>query len=414
MKTMDDLLKQALTPRNEPDYWLSQNTVKLLKEAPPMKKMSRKKYAAVTISCALFLCVGSISAYAAWKYLRPDQVATELKEDMLADAFSEENAVYINETQSFEDYDITLLGITSGERLSGQAYLANGSSVMSVSRENETQVKAALDEGFLELTDRSYLLFAVENKTQAFKEISEFHSRLSIFPVVMGYDYETYSGLFENAGGGQAILKDGVIYYLYECNSLEPYADHAIYMCVSDDIPAFSEYSYRYDSAAGTIARNEQYEGVNALFSLPMDASKADPKAAETALKKHQARLKALEQEPKEPLPKDLQDAYDFIGQITPENIREYATPLTDEGARQTFGPADAQGRITIDSSYPNGEFRMKINVTEGLPNGKKEYVCDNGLTDDDLDTLLIEHFILNDDGTITLQYYKPNIQKKE
>ena len=46
---------------------------------------------------------------------------------------------------------------------------------------------------------------------------------------------------------------------------------------VSDDNPSFSEYSYLYDNDFQNIARNEEYEGLNALFSLPMDAAKADP-----------------------------------------------------------------------------------------------------------------------------------------
>ena len=69
MKNMDDILKQALTPKDEPDFWLNESILSQSKEAKPMKKMNRKKFASVAFSCALMLGIGSVSVYAAWQYL---------------------------------------------------------------------------------------------------------------------------------------------------------------------------------------------------------------------------------------------------------------------------------------------------------------------------------------------------------
>jgi len=414
MKNMDDILKQALTPKDEPDFWLNESILSQSKEAKPMKKMNRKKFASVAFSCALMLGIGSVSVYAAWQYLMPDQVIDEMEmgEDKLADAFSEENAVYINETQSYGGYEVTLLGITSGENLTKYKTYVNDNSVKTFDAANsDNPAKSLLADGFVELNDRSYILFAVENKNQTFKDISEFEAYLDISPIIMGYDYETCTGVLANGSGSRSMIKDGVIYYMYECNNLEKFAEHDIYMCVSDDLPAVSEYSYIYDKDAGTIARNEEYEGLNALFMLPIDPEKADPKAAAEEMKAYEERCRRVrESESEETLSEKIQKAYDFVDQITPENINDYAVPITEEGATQTFGPTDAQGRISIDCSYYRCQFRTKMPVDKMFPDGKTEYVSSGGITDNNLDTLLIEHYKLNPDGTVTLQFYAPKL----
>ncbi len=411
MKKMDDILKQALTPKDEPDFWLNERILSQSKEVKPMKKMNQKKFATVAICCVFMLGIGSISAYAAWKYLRPNEVIEEIGEEKLAEAFSDENAVYINETQSYGGYDVTLLGITSGENLTEYRNFSSYNNVSTFDAANsDDPSEKLLEMGFRELNDRSYLLFAVENNNQPFEEISDF-DRLVIFPVVMGYDYATYYGMFEEGTGGHTIIKDGVIYYMYECNNLEKYADHDIYICVSDDLPAFSEYSYIYDNASGMIARNEEYEGLNALFSLPIDFSKADPAAAAAEVKAYEDHLKAIENEPEEQHSVYIQEAFDFVEQITPENINEYATPIMDEGATMTFAP-DAQGRVLIECDYPFCEQRAKIDVKKRFSNGITSYVDSIGITNGNLDTLFVELFTLNEDGTVTLQLYTPNLPK--
>lgn len=411
MKKIDELLKQALTPKDEPDFRLNENIFLQSKEVTPMKKMNHRKFATVACACALAVGVGSVSVYAAWKYLMPDQVINEMEigEDRLADAFSGDNAVYVNETQSYGDYEVTLLGITSGQNLTEYKYYTKDDSVEFDAAYSDDPTEWLQDNGFVEENDRSYVLFAIENKNQPFKDSSEFENSLGISPIIMGYDYEVCRGILENGSGGRVFIKDSVIYYMYECNNLEKFADHDIYMCISDDLPAISEYSYIYDKDAGTIARNEEYEGTNALFRLPVDSAKADPRAAEEEVKayeEHCRRIKENAQEEK--LSENVQKAYDFVEQITPENINEYAVKLTDEGATQTFGPADAQGRISINCSYNLYEFRTKMNLDNVFADGKTEYISSSGISNNDPNTLLIEYYKLNEDGTVTLQFYAP------
>ena len=407
MKTMDDLLKQALAPKDEPDFWLNQNILAQLKGVTHMKKFKRKKAATVVCACAIALAVSSISVYAAWKYLMPDQVIEEMGRQYeqsywelgdLKEAFSADNAIYINETQSCGGFDVTLLGVTSGKNLTRYKYIADG----------------------VEQEDRTYLLFAIEHESLELSSSQDFEGYFEVFPVVMGYDYETYRGVFEHAVGGREFKKDGILYYMYECGNLEKFADHDIYMCVSDDL-GLTEYSYLYDNDKNMIARNEEYEGLNALFSLPLDPSKADPKAVEEAIREsEEARKRAREEEErKAKLPlteseKAMQEAFEFCDQITPENIDDYATLLTDEieFKNKTFIP-DAQGRVSLNVSYEYKKIKhssyAKLPLAHMFPNGETKYITNTGIDNGNIETLLVELYTLNEDGTVTLQVYKPN-----
>ena len=68
-------------------------------------------------ACAILLLGGS-SAYAAYHFLSPSQIADEVADNgALSRAFAGEDAVSVNETQQSNGYDITLLGLVAGEKL---------------------------------------------------------------------------------------------------------------------------------------------------------------------------------------------------------------------------------------------------------------------------------------------------------
>ena len=119
-RDVDDILKRALTPEEEPDMRLNQ---KILNKAEEMTRMAKKKRrrgripAAVLAAC-ITLAVGSMAVMAAWKYLSPAQMAEELSDKKLADAFLGEDAVPVNETQEYGGYKVTLLGAVSGKNIS--------------------------------------------------------------------------------------------------------------------------------------------------------------------------------------------------------------------------------------------------------------------------------------------------------
>ncbi len=257
----DDLVRRALSPKDEPDFWLNQNILNRTKEPKIMMKRKKKLSVAVLLA-ALVLCLGSVTTYAAWKYLSASEVTQSMEDIKLADAFTSGQAVTINETQCYGGYQITLLSIISGENLSEFPSFSNNAM----------------------LSDRTYAVVAIENAdgTPMPDTSEDAYANMEFFasPLIAGYNPVLYNIASMN-GNHATMTEDGVLYRLLECDNVEIFADQELYLCVSDGV-FYNEEAYIYDEVSGKISRNESYNGLNALFRLPLDASKADPqKAAE-------------------------------------------------------------------------------------------------------------------------------------
>ncbi len=259
---LDELLKHALTPEDEPDFWLNQKIINRVKEQRRMTGRNKRRFPAVVAIAALVICLSSATVYAALMYLHPAEVAEEVHDTKLADAFLSERTTIINETQSYGEYQVTLLSLVSGETLSDYPYYNND--VISA--------------------DRTYAVIAIEKAdgTLMPDTSEESYGELEFFASVLidGYHPAIYN-IASMAGNYADITEDGILYRLLECDSVEIFADHKMYLCVSEGM-FYNAEAYLYDETTGRIVRNEEYESLNALFDLPMDASKADPeKAAE-------------------------------------------------------------------------------------------------------------------------------------
>lgn len=259
-KEIDELLKQALTPTEEPDFWLNQKILNQIKEEKRMNIRKAGKIQAAMLAAALVIGAGSISAYAAWKYLAPEKISESLHDSKLTKAFQSEDAMGINETQSYGGYRVTLLGIISGKDITDYEHSSN------------EQVR----------NDRSYIAVAIENadgtpfpeRTDEFPEDLQF----MVSPFIRGYDPAWYN-VMTMSGGYSEFVENGILYRLVDCDNVEIFADHGLYLGVSDST-FYNNEAYNYDKKSGKITRNEDYKGLNALFDLPIDPSKADPKAA--------------------------------------------------------------------------------------------------------------------------------------
>lgn len=164
-----------------------------------------------------------------------------------------------------------------------------------------------------------------------------------------------------------------------------------------------------YNAETGEMRRNESYTGVNALFRLPVDESKADPAAAE-------AYLKALDDDTdqmEEPVEKDAVDlsVEAFMEKLTPENIDEYAAPV--EATRQTC-TVDEDGLVhysyKTDNDEGGGAQAFDMLFPDGRAGISPVFGCsysESGLAD-----LCIDVFILNEDGTVTYVVYQPKACK--
>lgn len=167
--------------------------------------------------------------------------------------------------------------------------------------------------------------------------------------------------------------------------------------------------AYNYDAATGEISRNENYAGVNALFRLPVDTTKADPAAAEAYLKELQESWST----PDEPIEMGATDLEvdEFINRLTPENLDEYAEPI--ESTRQICKVEKSNDGITyLRYSYEleTGAGTDGVGFMEELfPDGKPGINFGSySYNEDGLSSLLIDVFILNEDGTVTAVAYRP------
>lgn len=282
-RELDEILTHALTPMEEPDFWLNQKILNRAKERKGMKnwKMNsgllsghllkqaeggkgKRRIPAMALTAAMLLGMGSLTAFAAWKYLAPERVAEEAGDMGLAKAFQSKDAVLIEESQKLGGYDVTLLGMVSGESLS------------EYQRAHEEEGVSGI------LSDRTYAVVAIANSDGTpLAEVQDEEGDLpDIFtsPLIGGYNPAFYN-LASMRGNYTQMYLDGTLYRLVECDNVEIFADQDLYFCICDG-SFYKRDAYLYDKETGIISRNEEYDGLNALFTLPVDIAKADPEKA--------------------------------------------------------------------------------------------------------------------------------------
>ncbi len=271
---MDQLLKQALSPQEEPNRQLNQNILRQAKEREEMGKKYFGRIPATAMIAAAVLLAGSVTAVAAWKYLTPDKVAEVMENEGLAAAFQGDDAIFINETQEYGNYKVTLLGIVSGKSLS--EYLS----------EDEAGNCTVHD-------DRTYAVTAIENADgsprPAVSDEDYGKDPFFVSPLIEGQDPAWFNSVTMNGGYGESV-ENGIQYRITETDNVEIFADRPLYLAVNSGT-FYDQGAYQYDEKSGKISRNEAYDGVNALFSLPLDASKADREAADAYIRQIEEEL---------------------------------------------------------------------------------------------------------------------------
>lgn len=222
----------------------------LEKERTDMTICKTKKIALLAAACIALLAV-SVSAAYAW--LTPAQVAEEHNQPLLAEAFQGPDAIAINETVETGDFSITLLGLVSGRNLD----------VLNQDLEQ--------DHTYSVLALRRLDGTPLENETFDF-------SGYTMTPLVAGYS-PTAVNNWTLSAFAQGLAKDGAYYYLLDTQSIEMFADRTVYMAFYEGfVPNNDTFTVAED---GTIAFADDFSGVHALFTLPLDPAKADRAAAD-------------------------------------------------------------------------------------------------------------------------------------
>lgn len=392
-KNLEQLLQQALSPNEEPSYWLNQNILKKAKEREQMGKTYQKRIPATALMAAAVLTVGSLTAVAAWKYLTPDKVAEEVEEVGLAAAFQGEDAISINESQEYGPYKITLLGVVSGANLS----------------------KYAMSGGTGEIQrDRTYVVTAIENKDGSPRpgtnEESYGQDPFFVSPLIKGQDPSFFNAM-TMGGGYTEFVQDGIQYRITETDNVQVFADRTLYLAVNSGT-FYDNGAYQFDAATGEITRNEAYSGVNALFRLPLDEGKADKEKADAYIKQLEEELDGTG-EPKEG--EDSAGTGEASG-IVPEiagwdeaDFGQHADLL--ENLTQTL-QVDKDGYITYSYqieedgiSSSNTILAESIFKENQVGMSESKEIISGGA--DGEEGVYIETFTRDEDGTITLKVYK-------
>lgn len=394
MKDMDELLKRNLLPDCVPEERLNASILKKAKETQTMKKKTYRSGAAAAVAVAI-LAIGSVSGYAAYRYLTPSQVADQMTANgRLAKAFESKDAITVNETQKTAGYDITLMGIVSGKNLSS---VAPEASQEEIDQEKTYAVVAiAREDGkaMPDIMDADYQTFCVS-------------------ALIHGEDFLDVNNATLNAGVS-SFVQDGVQYEILECDNLEMFANMGVYMGVVESFGNESQ-AFIMDKQTGDYTINEDFDGMKALFTIPLDKTKADDAAAE----KYFVQLKQQEDsqmtEDENNVIADLESTSDEgrlaskweqklieFGTFTSEEAQAYVKQHAEIISQDTY-TANADGGFSVKSEAGVAEYNAEALPEETGVETVFGYYSDGTLAGTACDTIT-----KNVDGTYTYTVYRP------
>lgn len=291
IKEVDEILKKELKPPFAPAPECNLIIIEKAKEIEIMEneeknytKSNKKDFFKGSVAAVLLialLVVSSVGAVAAVKYynhLKAEEVMSPHKDNDgliyggrpgLAEAYKSENAIKPEETRTVTDidgtrYEITLVGLVSGE----------------------INTDPTNPDNIMPPRDSSHVIIAVarEDGTPIDEHLSN-NPNLSSALLISGYNPTKYT-LINHGSSGDVI--DGVMYYELETENVEYFSDRSVYLTVSTNsvLWKFNQKAYTYDEESGTISAIPDYDGINAIFEIPLNPETADSEKAAAIIKK--------------------------------------------------------------------------------------------------------------------------------
>lgn len=371
------------------------------------KRSYRQRSKVVAAVVCTVILLGSGSVYAANHYLNPSQIVDEISADSaLSKAFADKDAITINETQTSNGYNITLLGLVSGEKLG--LYVP--------------------DETKKEVSDKhSYAALAI-SKSDGSKMSNR---NFCVSPLINGEAFTDVNAATLNVGLSW-FEKDGVIYELIECDNLEIFADRGVYLSLVDDF-GDGVAAFRMDEATGKYHKVKDYAGTSALFTLPLDKDKADTMAADKFLVSLRREADSETDGERAAVGVAVGDASDeaisyinekaqaLVDSITEDNLKEYF--VLDESRPIFTARPDEKGWIDFGTAYVE-DCDWTVNggsgyLTDWLADDEDFNVVSTVVSSDDetrtdMSTLEITVVFRNDDGSFTEATYRIRDDKVE
>ena len=260
MKKMDEILSAAYSHSEEPAKELNEQVIRkiqIMENDRSAHITGRKKRlpaaAAVAVAAVLALSSVSATAYAAWRRLSAGNVAEHVGEIKLAEflASKEDETGIAGQTQHVGGYIITFMGAVHGDEV--YPYLSTTSTINSN-------------------IGGTYFFISIEREDgePMPNNVTDFY----LTPYISGMNPSEFNLHRVDGGTAKAFVQDGVRYYVIGMTKLsEKYADRTFYFAVKDTVNGSVNWknSYFYDETTGEISRNEDYDGVNALFVFPVN-----------------------------------------------------------------------------------------------------------------------------------------------
>lgn len=265
-ENVDVLLKRALSSTETPDPELIQKVkYNLIKEEPILRKLTIKHSFRVTTVAVMAFMLITTTAFAAWHFLKPSQVADRFKDYALSAAFESETAVNINDSVTSGDYTFTLLAIVTGKDITDYPYYSDGNI----------------------LDDRTYAVTAIQKadgSPMPTTQDDEYgNPSFYVSPYIKGLKPWQVNAHTMNGGYSETVV-EGVMYRIIDCDGIMMFADRGVYLGISTGSFYDSE-AFSFDEQTGEITANPGYDGASAIFDLPLDKTLGDPEKAEQYLK---------------------------------------------------------------------------------------------------------------------------------
>lgn len=390
-KKIEELLYDALKPIEEPDPELNRRILEWRSNKNMRKSSFRKSIVAAAVVCVV--AVSSITAVAAYRYLKPAEIAEEMAEnDALTKAFEGKDAVKIYETQKNDKYEVTLLGMVSGAGLE-----------LCMPDDSEESLQQ----------DYTYVVMAVAHTDGT--EVTQ-DDQKCISPLIHGVDWMIANNGTMNTGL-TSFIQDGVMYELIECDSLEKFAGRGVQIGVVDSF-AEENQAFAMDES-GKYQKKADYEGTNFLFDLPLDPAKGDEQAAEQYLKE-------LEQdsEDESDADEDSDDGEEIDDIEDPELsefiklerhyrrkddeagfLKEYAEVIP--GTRQVL-KVDKEGYVHYEVKDQSGDSSEGSFLAEEIQLEAGKQAIIGGGYGETLDSMRLDVITKTEDGTLIFEEYRP------
>lgn len=296
--------------------------------------MQRKQITRIlSIACMLVIVLAGTSgfAYATVKWLTPGEVAELSGDEKLASEFGKQ--VEELKEQTWGDYRILYLGAVSGKNISSNL------------------MEEDIDQ------DKTYIAVAIEpNRNVDIETVDVGGSDIIISPFIEG-EKPWQCNVFTLDGSSTGNIKDGIVYRLVEVDGLQKFADRQLYLGVFQFGSSFPDL-YHFDESTGLISRNTEYDGLNCLFEMKLDPSKADPKAAEEYLKQMygEEESNANETKPEDKATVTKKEATDL------DSLRK-GLDLTDQGIEYHLWQCNGYSKSSADEKRIQAFYDFYVQV---------------------------------------------------